>query len=96
MRLMAPASFIVPGKPSQAIRTKPDTSTPIAAPILLVKYSIARLPPGVEGYRRNMPVLIKGKVIPSNTDCGKISRAAADHLSIEPTMGTPVFGRMER
>ncbi len=87
---------MVPGRPTLPMSQKPLASTPNAAPILLVKYSIARLPPGVEGYRRSMPVLIRGKVIPSNTDCGKISKAAADHLSIEPTTGTPVFGRMER
>ena len=41
-----PAVMIVPGNPTRPISQKPLASTPIAAPMLFVKYNIARLPPG--------------------------------------------------
>ena len=66
--LMTPAMKIVPGSPTSLISQKPLASTPIDAPILFVKYSMAMLPPGVFGKRRMMPALISGNVIPKSTD----------------------------
>ena len=48
-RLRAPALCTVPGSPSLSIMTNPLASTPIEAPKLLVKYSIASDSPGAAG-----------------------------------------------
>src|SRR6185295_99286 len=47
--LSTPAVTIVPGSPTSAMSQKPLASTPSAAPMLFVKYSIASLPPGPSG-----------------------------------------------
>ena len=92
---MSPALNIVPGKPTALINQKPLANTPIAAPMLLLKYSIAMLPPGVSGNLRTMPALISGKVMPSRIDCGMIIRLAANHFSVAPRTGVPIDGRTE-
>ena len=70
-----------PVSPKASIMTKPEASTPTAAPRLFVKYSMASDPPGVPGNRRINPALISGKVMPSSTDCGRIRTPASVHLN---------------
>jgi hypothetical protein len=46
---MRPAVRMVPGRPTAPMRMKPLASTPIAAPRLFVKYSIASARPPDSG-----------------------------------------------
>ena len=78
--LISPAVRIAPGRPIQGIRPKPPTSTPIAAPMLLVKYKVAIVSPESLGKRRTIAPLISGNVMPSSTDCGRMRIAAMLHL----------------
>ena len=56
------------------------TNTPIAAPILFVKYSKDSVLPGSCGDMRMIPALISGKVIPRRIDWGRISNVDTAHL----------------
>ncbi len=42
-----------------------------------------------------MPVLINGNVMPSKTDCGTISAAAAAHFSTFPSVALSIDGSTE-
>ena len=44
-----PAAMIVPGRPTTSMSQKPLANTPIAAPMLFVKYNIDKLAPGSLG-----------------------------------------------
>jgi len=91
-RLSAPAVRNAPGRPSQAISTKPLASTPSAAPRLFVKYSIATDSPEDRGCARARPALIRGNVAPSSTDCGRISRLAMPSLAASTAQAPPSAG----
>ena len=82
-RLSTPATRSVPGNPTHWINTKPLTNTPTAAPRLLVKYSIATDSPVLAGWLRTSPALISGNVMPSSSDCGRIS--VAESASFTPS-----------
>ena len=89
---MAPASRSVPGSPSAPMRRKPLENTPAAPPRLLVKYSIASDAPAARGCARTSAVLIKGNVLPSSTDCGRIRRQATPSLAASASHSLPREG----
>ena len=95
-RLIRPAVRSVPGSPAQAMRMKPLASTPAAAPRLLAKYSIATASPGARRasfiVARTSPALISGKVAPSSTDCGRISRQERASLAPSTSHSLPSPG----
>ncbi len=89
---MAPAVRNVPGRPTHSISRKPLASTPTAAPRLLVKYSIDTDSPEAVGCARTSPALISGKVAPSSTDCGRISRQEMASLAPSTSHSLPSPG----
>src|SRR5215831_13060773 len=72
-RLHTPAARLVPGRPTAGISQNVEARTPMTAPMLLQKYSIATVRPGAWGSRRSTPATIRGNVAPRSTDCGRSS-----------------------
>jgi hypothetical protein len=94
--LRRPADTPVHARPMLGIRTKPLTSTPATPPMLLQKYSVANERPGSAGNARMNPPAIKGNVIPSRIDCGRMSAAPRAHLKAATASGEGSHGMTSR
>ena len=67
----------------------------MAAPRLLVKYSIDSDRPPVSGKRRMTPALISGNVVPRSTEAGRMSAEAIVHLTTSTIPVPPSAGKTE-
>ena len=77
-----------------ATRRNPLASTPIAAPMLFVKYRRATERPGVAGDDRTKAATIKGNVIPRRTVWGRINATERVHLKTVVATVDPSCGRI--
>ena len=94
-RLIVAAAASVPGSPAISMSTKPASSTPAAAPRLFAKYNREIVRPACAEARRNAPAVIKGKVAPRSTDCGRMSNAAMSHFTSVCIGPGPSAGKSE-
>ncbi len=91
--LMHPAVNIVPGSPTHSIKMKPLHKTPIAAPMLLEKYSMPKVCPEILESDLIMAELMMGTVIPNKIACGNKSVLASNHFALEFKIALSIFGR---